>query len=368
MKSSDVIIIGAGIIGLSLGISLRRRGLRVLIVERGEPGREASSAAAGMLAGSGSEIPAALRVLAVASARMYPEFVHELEDESGMTVDLREFGTILISAKSEFPEAARRLSFEQLQELDPGLAGLSLPEGRPALHRSSQDVAIAYLSERSVDPRELVAAAIKAARHREVDFASGHEVRGVLLEGGRAAGVETANAKYSAGTIVNCAGAWAGSFGPVELPVRPVKGQMLSLIGGPPIRHVVRGDQVYLVPRSHGQVVVGSTLEDAGYDRRTDVNTIKNLLHAALELAPGLAAARIHEDWAGLRPGTPDELPILSESSIPGYFVATGHYRDGILLAPVTAQVMTDVITGNPPAHDLDAFAASRFSQLAMLP
>ncbi len=135
VKSWDAIIVGGGIIGLSLAIALRKQGLRVLIVERGEPGREASHAAAGMLAGSGGEIPAALRVLAEESARIYPEFVHELEDESGVRVDLRDQGTILISSAGEFPEAAERISFEQLQALEPGLAVAG--RGRPALHESS---------------------------------------------------------------------------------------------------------------------------------------------------------------------------------------------------------------------------------------
>jgi glycine oxidase len=357
MKSSDVIIIGAGIIGLSLAISLRRQGLRVLIVEGGEPGREASSAAAGMLAAAGAEIPAELRTLAAASARLYPGFAHELEDESGLKVDLREQGTILISASGQFPEAAQKLSAAEMLALEPGLASQNPREKPP--------VVAAFLSERSVDPRALVQAAIRAAKHRDVHLASGHPVQSVLVESGRASGIETGQTKYAAAVVVNCAGAWAGGLGPVPLPVRPVKGQMLSLVAGAAApKHVVRGDHVYVVPRSDGRVVIGSTLEDAGFDKRTQVSAIQQLLQSAVALVPGLAEAKVHEDWAGLRPGTPDELPILGETSIPGYFVATGHYRDGILLAPVTAQVMTDVIIGNPPAHDLSAFAASRFSHL----
>src|SRR5437867_347077 len=156
MKSWDVIIIGAGIIGLSLAISLRKQGLRVLIVERGEPGREASYAAAGMLAESGLEIPPLLRPLAEESARLYPEFVHELEDESGIKVDLREHGTILLSEEERFPKKAERLPLNDLSSLEPEIV---LSSGTQA----------AFLSERSVDPRALAAAAIKAAKHRRVD-------------------------------------------------------------------------------------------------------------------------------------------------------------------------------------------------------
>jgi glycine/D-amino acid oxidase-like deaminating enzyme len=145
------------------------------------------------------------------------------------------------------------------------------------------------------------------------------------------------------------------------LPVRPVKGQMLAVVGGPALRHVVRPERVYLVPRSDGRIVIGSTLEDAGFNKQTDVNTVQQLFHAALEVAPGLSESKVHEAWAGLRPGTPDELPILGETATAGYFVATGHYRDGILLAPITAQVMTDLLLQRSPALDLQAFSPLRF-------
>ena len=363
MKSWDVIIIGAGIIGLSLAIALRKLGLRVLIVERGEPGREASHAAAGMLASSGSEIPPALRILADASARLYPQFAHELEDESGVQVDLRDQGTILISEHGEFPESAEPLSLERLLALEPGLAVAG--RRRPALHtssvESSGETSAAYLSERSVDPPGLVAAAIKAAHHRGVDISSGSEVKELLTANNRVAGVQTDKTSYTAPAVVNCAGAWAGGIGPHRFPVRPVKGQMLAAVGGPRLKHVVRAEKVYLVPRSDGRLVIGSTLEEVGYNKQTEVNTIQRLFHAALEVAPGLAESKVHGDWAGLRPGTPDDLPILGQAELEGYFVATGHFRDGILLAPITAQVMTDTITGRTPAYDLKSFSPARF-------
>jgi glycine oxidase len=360
VKSWDAIIIGAGIIGLSLAISLRKQGLRVLIIERGQPGREASHAAAGMLAGSGGEIPAGLRILAKESARIYPEFVLELEDESGVRVDLRDQGTILLSPDGDFPEAAERLSSEQLQALEPALAVAG--RGRPAPHKSIGEFTAAYLAERSVNPRALVAAAIRAAHHREVDISSGSEVTGLLVVGNRVTGVETGKTSYAAPVVVNCAGAWAGCIAPMSFPVRPVKGQMLAVVGGPRLKHVIRAENVYLVPRSDARLVIGSTLEEAGYDKRTDVNTIQQLLHAAVEVVPGLAECRIHDDWAGLRPGTPDELPILGETELKGYFVATGHFRDGILLAPVTALVMSDAILGKASDYDLGAFSPGRFS------
>ena len=349
MKTWDVIIIGAGIIGLSLAISLRKHGLRVLVVERGEAGREASHAAAGMLAASGTEIPAKLKSIAEESARLYSEFVHELEDESGSKVDLREQGTILISPDGSFPASAQVVSRDKLPTLEPALTrGLELPS-------------VAYLSERSVDPRALTAAAIRSAKHRGVDLSSGNEVKCVLVEKGRVTGVETNTTSYPGSIVVNCAGAWAGCIGPVRFPVKPIKGQMLAVVNAPRIQHVVRSEKVYLVPRSDGRLVIGSTLEDAGFNKQTDVDTIKRLLEAATELVPALADAKQHDSWAGLRPGTPDELPILGETGIQGYFVASGHYRDGILLAPVTAQAMTSLILAQPLAQELAAFSPARF-------
>jgi glycine oxidase len=364
VKTWDVVIIGGGIIGLSLAISLRKQGLQVLVVERGEPGQEASSAAAGMLVGSGTELPPALQALAAQSARMYPGFAHGIEDESGLKVDLREQSTILISESGELPAAAEGLSTEKLGSLEPELASFESSDfgsgGRERMPLQNHYRA-GYLHEHSVDPRALVAAAAKAARHRGVDISSGSEVHGLLISGNRVGGVQAEKTSYSAGIVVNCAGAWAGCIAPRKFPVRPVKGQMVAVVGGPKLQHVIRADEVYLVPRSDGRIVIGSTLEDAGYNKQTDVNTIQRLLHAARELVPALAGARVHEDWAGLRPGTSDNLPILGETSIPGYFVASGHYRDGILLAPISAQVMTELILGKPASHDLSAFSPTRF-------
>ena len=358
VKTWDVAVIGGGIIGLSLAIALRKRGASVLVVERGEPGHEASHAAAGMLANCGSETPEPLRELASASAAMYPEFVHELQDESGSShIDLRDQGTILFLSPEDqkhlYDEnlAAEKMIAEQVKDLEPGLVEARYPA--------------VYLKERSVDPRALVTAALKAAKHRRVDVASGSPVTEVLQSNGRVEGVHTDRTSYPANAVVNCAGAWAGQVPPHQFPTRPVKGQMLSVVGAPhgALQHVVRSPEVYLVPRSDGRILIGATVEEAGYDKRTVPTTIQRMHQAALQLLPALSQARILEDWAGLRPGTPDDLPILGATSIAGYFVATGHYRDGILLAPATAHVMAQVIAGLKPDHDLAPFSPERFDR-----
>lgn len=341
---------GGGIIGLSLSIALRKLGAKVLIVERGEPGREASHAAAGMLVDCALETPEGLQPLATASARMYPEFVHELQDESGMNVDLRDQGTLLfLSSEHGGRLEAEEISAAQVARREPALAEIR----RQAF----------FLKERSVDPRALTAAALKAAKHREVDISSGSTVQGLLLSGGRVEGVATDRTTYPAPVVVNCAGAWAGQISPHHFPTRPVKGQMLSVLGGPMLTHVVRTPEVYVVPRTDGRVLIGATVEESGYDKRTDPEAIQRMYHAAVALVPALAEARIHEAWAGLRPGTPDDLPILGATGTPGYFVATGHFRDGILLSPITAHVMAQVVSGGTSEFDLTRFSPARFSQ-----
>jgi glycine oxidase len=352
MKKWDVIVIGGGIIGLSLSIELRKKGAAVLVVERGEPGREASYAAGGMLVDCPLETPAALQSLATASARMYPEFTHELQVESGMSVDLRDQGTILFPSTSHTSHLESEFATQlpaPLSEIEPALADLN----RPAF----------YLRERSVDPRALTTAALHAAKHRGVDFSSGDTVTAVNLSDGRVSGVTTNKTSFLASAVVNCAGAWSGQIAPHAFPARPVKGQMLCLASPSRslLKHVIRSPEVYLIPRSDGRIIVGTTVEEAGFDKRTDVTTIQRLHHAAVAMVPELRNAKILEDWAGLRPGTPDGLPILGPTATPGYYAATGHFRDGILLAPITAQVMAQVMEGKNPDHDLAPFSPARF-------
>ncbi len=348
MRTWDVIVIGGGIIGLSLALALRKRGAKVLVVERGEPGREASYAAGGMLVEASAETPAVLQPLVTASAGMHPEFARELQVESGIDPDMRDFGAIVFPAADPSHAPGSALP-APLSELEPALAA----NNRPAF----------FLSERSVDPRALTHAAYGACRHLGVDFSSGDEVTEVLSSNGHASGARTVKTSFHAEKIVNCAGAWAGQIPPSRFPTRPVKGQMLCLAAPSRsfLKHVIRTPDVYIIPRSDGRILVGASVEEAGFDKRTDPEVMKNFHRHALDLIPTLHDAKILEDWAGLRPGTPDALPILGATDTPGYFVATGHFRDGILLAPVTAQIMADVISGRDCGFDLAPFLASRF-------
>ena len=361
MRNYDAIIIGAGIIGLSLAIELNKLGLKVLLVEKGESGRESSWAAGGMLCDFPLETLPPLQELASASAAMYPEFVHELQDESGLKIDLRSQGTLLFVDPNHeaFRNECQLPSFstaESLASLEPALR---LSNGGAGAKLSAL-----YLKERCVDPRDLTAAAIAATRHRGIEFSSGDHVLAVEITDGKATGVRTKKTDFSAKMVVNCAGAWAGQIGPHAFPTRPVKGQMLCVIMPEKelVRHVVRTPDVYLIPRSDGRMLIGATAEEAGFDKQTVPETIQQLRQAALDLVPKLAEARFLDAWAGLRPGTPDRLPILGATETPGYFVATGHFRDGILLAPITAKVMAEIMTGKHPSVDVSNFSAGRFA------
>jgi glycine/D-amino acid oxidase-like deaminating enzyme len=185
------------------------------------------------------------------------------------------------------------------------------------------------------------------------------------MSGRKGTAVRTEKSRYPTRVAINCAGAWAARIAPVPFRTRPVKGQMLSVVPPPHahfgLRHVVRHRTCYLVPRSDGRVVIGSTVEEAGYDKHVDPATIQNLHQSAVNLLPELGQGRILEAWSGLRPGTPDELPMLGETSYGGYLAATGHYRDGILLAPVTGQIIAKLVCGETPEFDLLPFSPERF-------
>ena len=356
MKTWDVVIVGGGVIGLSLARRLRRDGASVLIVEKSEPAGEATHAAGGMIAHCDPHNPPALAALIAASARMYPEFVRELREESFESPDLRSAGTIAFFGEDESPGCAgvRAITDDELARIEP-LVSL---RGRTY-----------FLPESSVDPRKLGSALEKTLRHSGVDFVTGSPVNEVAVLAGRAAGVRTAKSFYAGDAVVNCAGAWASMIQPFGVPTRPVKGQMVCVVPrpgahrpGPLIQHVVRTPEVYIVPRSDGRILLGATVEEAGFDKRVDPDTVQRLHQAAANVAPAIGEMRIHEVWAGLRPGSPDDLPILGPTALPGYFAATGHYRDGILLAPITALVMSQLLRGRAPEFDLQPFSPLRFS------
>lgn len=347
MHTSDVVIAGAGIIGLSVAIELRRAGATVIVLDRGEPGREASTAAAGMLVTGDPDLGTPMRELTQASAALYPSFVQDLELRSGFQTDLEARGALYVAGESECLDSPP-LSPSELAQQEPGLAQ------HPRVH---------FLSEQSVDPALLTRAAIEAAKRFGVTVHHEAQVDSVTLTREHLIEVRTARIPYQTATFVNCAGAWSNQISGAAAPTRPRKGQMLSVIPRDyKLRHVIRSHEVYLVPRKDGRVVIGATVEDCGFDKTIDSARIQDLHQKAANLVPSIGEAKILDAWTGLRPGSPDDLPIMGPGLLPGTYVATGHFRNGILLAPITAALIADLIQGKNPGLDLRPFSLSRFA------
>ncbi|MEO8727446.1 MAG: glycine oxidase ThiO [Acidobacteriaceae bacterium] len=355
-RASDIIIVGAGVIGLSLSLELALRdpALALTVLERGEPGREASWAAAGMISPDdpANHMPTSplFKELARYSARLYPDFVRQIEHLSGQATDYSAEGALYVS---EHPLAGiAELTSSELVCLDPALAATF---GH-----------IYHLREASVDPRALVSALLTACRKQNVAIHHEHEVLQILIAHGSVTGVRTRAGEFRAPVVINCAGAWANSLssGP-SIPVVPAKGQMLAVLPAatPLITHTIRSELIYFLPRADGHIVIGATVEDAGYDKRVQSEVIQRLLQLAANLVPALGQARITDNWAGLRPDTPDHLPLLGcMEGATGYFLSTGHYRNGILLAPASAKLMAQLILKEKPEVDLRPFSPARFA------
>ena len=349
----DVAIAGGGIIGLALGLEMRLRGMNVTVLERGQPMRAASWAAGGMLAVDDPQNPPGLMDLARLSARLYPEWLQRIEELSGRRVPMRTRKALQWVG----PQLCGKLAASaEIGELAPGLQAESLR--------------FQLLEENSVDPRDLCAALPKAFL-----IAGGSLLQGCETQSATRAGdevhVQTTTGHLTAKHFVNCCGAWSGAGidGLQNLPVEPVKGQMVELRCAPEqLKCVVRSPGLYLVPRGDGRVTVGATIERIGFDTKVEERVIAGLISSARRLMPELEIPHPLDSWAGLRPGTPDGLPVMgpaldpqTEGRAPRCWHATGHYRDGILLAPATARVMAQAIAGESTNVPLDAFSAKRF-------
>jgi glycine oxidase len=364
----DVLVIGGGIIGSGVAHTLAGSGLRVALVERERPGAGASSAAFGILQPQAqADCPPPLLALWRAALDAYPDFVATIEAESGLTVEFRTEGRLLVALReahlagqAAFLEQQRAagipaelVSAEEVRQLEPWLT----PAVRGGVYLPVQ---------RLVDNIKLVGAVALAAARRGVDLLLGQPVTGLLVEAERVTGALVGGELVRAGLVVNAAGCWAGLLDPrFPCPVRPVRGQGIVLEDAPPrFRHVVYGGRCSLVARHDGRLQVGTTSEpEAGYAATTTTAAVAELTAAAIELAPHLASRPFRGAWAGLRPGTPDRLPVIGRSTrAAGLLWATGHLGMGILLAPVTADLIADLVLDRPPRHDLAPFAPDRFS------
>ena len=367
----DVVVVGAGVPGLAAAWRARAHGLRVLVLERDVPGAGASSVAAGMLAPV-SEADAGERellLLGLESARRWPSFAAELRDVTGVDVGYRASGTLVLARDRDEAEALERELGLRLR------LGLRTARLRPSQARSLEPalaatvrLALEVPDDHSADPRALVAALRRASELAGVEVRAGAEVAEILHAGGSVTGVRLAGGRrVAAGAVLVAAGAWSGQVPGVpddaRVPVRPVKGQTVRLRdpSGPGLaERVLRWEGGYLVPRADGRYVLGATMEERGFDTAMTALGVHELLRDGSELLPGLLELEIEQLVAGLRPGTPDNAPVLGPSpALAGLHYATGHHRNGILLAPVTADLVAAALAGEAGAH---AFGPERFA------
>jgi len=374
MSTHDVIVIGSGLIGSSIAWELGRRGAHPLVLDRQTDGQEASWAAAGMLQPAphnAETLP--LVPLGQASLALFPQFVAEIEEDSGHSVNLRQHGAmeLLFSADAE----------RELSTLIALYHGLGLPAEplpiedavalEPAMSREARAAAL-LPNEATVDNRELALATMEAARSHGAEFRGDAEVVSLEIRGGRVESVITREGhRYNAAQVVLAAGCYSSLLEEAAryAPTRPVRGQMVSLRStAARLTRVLRSHHGYILPRNDEQpqwIIAGTTSEHAGYEKRVTPAGLSHVLDAAQELVPELSGAEVTETWSGLRPDTPDHLPILGPTDIDGLLIATGHYRSGILLAPITAKLIGEWILDRAVSFDWEMFSPMRFAPMS---
>ena len=367
METFDVAIAGAGLIGASIGFELAQSGLRVAMFDRQQPGEGASWAAAGILSPAPESAATISMVpLGRASLALYPEFVAAIQEISGQNVGYRAKGTVealfsgdvqaklntIVALHHGLGLKAEPLSADDARELEPALS-------------SELEAAVLRPDEASVDNRALTRAVAIAAAQAGVKIFPGRHVQTIRQDAGRCTGLIADGEKIEARWTVIAAGCYSAEIEDAAnyAPVRPAKGQMIALrVKNVSIERVLWSEHVYLVPRNDGRIVAGATVEYVGFDKEVTAGGLQKILNGAVEIAPALAGAQIEETWAGLRPDSPDHLPIIGPAGLDGLLIATGHFRSGILLAPITARLIREWITTQTvSAADWTRFSPMRF-------
>lgn len=366
MNTFDAVIAGGGLIGASIALELADAGLNVALFDAGKPGREASWASGGMISPA-PENPGMIPFvpMSLASVALYPEFIRRVESLTGMNVGYRKSGALDViltgNAEEELSTVialqhgvglkAKALSAEQARQMEPALT----EELQAAIFRED---------EASLDTRAFTDATLKAAEQKGVKifprngakalWKAGNRCRGLILEGGQA------EAKW---TVIAAGCFSAGIEGAAEYaPVSPAKGQMIALRSDSvEIQKILWLEHKYLVPRSDGRIIAGSTIERTGFDHAVTAGGVQLILREVMKMVPGLETARIEETWAGLRPDSPDHLPIIGPTDVEGLLIATGHFRSGVLLAPVTARMIREWVVGQSVSVDWDRVSPMRF-------
>ena len=369
-ESYDVAIVGGGVIGCSVAYYLSKEGAKVVVLEKGDIGCEASSAAAGMLTPLAEvEEGGPFQDLAVASLRTFPALAAMLLEETGVDIEYLPSGVLRVAFNEAEEKHLRSIMAEpQLLKLE-WLGPDEIHALEPFVSKGVRG-ALFSPEEHQVNANRLVQAFAQGAARHGAQIKPGWAVTGFSREDQRPTGLQTSQGNVTARNIVLAAGPWtAGLAGMLRLtlPIYPTRGQIVALPGKSVLRHIVWGSEGYLVPKANGLIFAGATVERVGFRKNTTVLAQRNLLHMAETLVPRLSAASVVDCWAGLRPGSTDGMPILG--SLPGWeglFVAAGHFRNGILLAPITGQLLTRSILDGHPNETLGPFSADRFGGFSL--
>ncbi len=363
-RRADVVVVGGGVIGCAVAWALARDGASVTLLEQRELACEASGAAAGMLLPYGESAGAGVfqRWGCEALARL-PEVCAELRERSGVDPELEASGALYVARDAA---AARALDARREAFPDGGLESLDAAAARDLVPRLAPEVRAALWSPREGHVRspQLALAYAGTAEMLGAQVVRGATVHGLVREGERVCGVETSLGRRSSAAVVVCAGAWAPELVPMPLPIRPVRGQIVALDDASPrLRSILVEGATYLVPKRDGSLVLGATEEEAGYERRATPEGVAGLLAAGCSLVPDLGGTGFRGAWAGLRPATPDRLPAVGPvPGAPGLFVAAGHFRNGVLLSPVTGALIAAQVLGKSSPGWLEAFSPARFA------
>ncbi|MGI8838282.1 MAG: glycine oxidase ThiO [Pyrinomonadaceae bacterium] len=373
-KTADVAIIGGGVIGIAVARALAKRGLRdVLVIERSSLGAEASSAAAGMLAPQAeADCDDDFFRLCCQSRDLYPAFAQSLHDETGIDIELENSGTLYLAfTEEDESELEKRYEWQVSTGLDvEKLSGDTAKLLEPCVSDGVR-AALRFPLDAQVENRRLISALAAANEALGVRVLTGVSADSLDIKHNGVAGIETSRGFIATEKVVIAGGAWTSQILNEALPnprVEPVRGQMVSFDATPQIaQHVIYSSRGYLVPRRDGRLLAGSTTEHAGFDKRVTAAGMQSIVTAALEISARIAALPLTSSWAGLRPRAADGLPVLGPcAEIAGVFYATGHYRNGILLTPVTAELLARAIVDREIPPPLQIFSPDRFQRAAV--